>query len=141
MLFAFKLLPLGFQGVAHAAHNRVEVERLHQVVRRSLLHRLNALVNIAIGGGDQKHQMRVPVTCSLQKRQAGDSSHPEVGNDHIEGFLLERFESVLAVRAGLAIETLSGQDFAEQLRARRVVINEENARPLKACLHVDLYFN
>ena len=36
------------------------------------------------------------------------SSHPEVGNDHIEGFLLERFESVLAVRAGLAIETLSG---------------------------------
>jgi hypothetical protein len=117
----------GAGGLANGRQHFVQVDRLGKVVERTVADRPDRLLDIGERGDQQHRQRRMILTHLPQHLQPGHARHAHIGDDHVDGPLLQLPQGLAAGVRQRNGEALSGQKGVEQTALPLVVIDNQDA--------------
>ncbi len=78
-------------------HQLVELKRLGDEIRRAALDRVHGVLHRAVAGDDDADDAGIAADRRFDHPPAVDAGHAEIGDDDVEGELLEQIERFFAV--------------------------------------------
>ena len=106
-------------------HQLVEVKRLGDEVGRAPFDGLDGVPHRAVARDDDADDGGIARARGVDHRGAVDARQPQVGDQEVEGELLNQFERLLAALGLDDFEAALGQAFGRQLPEGGFVIDQE----------------
>ena len=106
-------------------HQLVELKRLGDEIRRAALDGIDGILHRAEACDDDRDDARIPLPGRLDDPGPVDAGQPEVGDDDVEGELVEEFEGLFAAVGLHDLESALGQALGHQAAQRGLVVDEE----------------
>ena len=131
------LLEDGLQHPFEAA----EVDRLLDVVGRAELDRLDRVLHGRVPAHEHELDVRVAVLQVAQQLEPAHPGHADVGQDHVNGLLVERRQRRIRAVRDLHLEALLGEKDLEDLPDVRIVLHDEDLRPVRSLAPVGAWRN
>ena len=132
--------PLFERRVQHV-EQRVELKRLGDEVGRSLLDRVDGVLDRAEAGDDDGDDVRIALERRLEDSSAVHARQSEVRDDDVEREIGEPRERFLAARRLLDDEAMVRESFGDSLTQRRLVVDEEQMFRVFSHLVARRYFD
>ncbi|EFQ61796.1 hypothetical protein PFWH6_4198 [Pseudomonas fluorescens WH6] len=115
------------QGVpCHQLDQRLGFERLDQVIRRALAHRVHRPLHRAVGGHQQHRQLRLTHTQQAQQLVAVHARHVHIADHQAEGLLLDRLQGVLGRTDRPVVMARQQQRVSQCFTQGAIVFHQQN---------------
>ena len=103
------------------------LERLGDVVKRAVLHRLDRAVDRRERGDDDDRQVRIGDADRAQRVDAADPGQHDVEDDEVDLLAVEKRQRFLAARRADDVEAFAAQDGIEHVAQNFFVVNDQNS--------------
>jgi hypothetical protein len=123
LLFKMPLM----KGALEAGNEDRFPERFDEIVVSATAHGLYAHIHVVHSRGDQEGHIRIGAPNVVEKFEAADAGHLEIGDYGIESLELQRLKGGFAIGSGSAVESRRMQQDGDELRGGGFVVDGEHA--------------
>ena len=118
-----------------------EVDRLLDVVGRAELDCLDRVLHGRVRAHEHELDVRVAVLQVAQQLEPAHPGHADVGQDHVNRLLVERRQRRIRAVRDFHLEALLGEKDLEDLPDVRIVLHDEDLRPVRGLAPVGAWRN
>jgi hypothetical protein len=117
-----------FERLLQHVHEGVELERLLDEVEGAALCRFHGVLHGAISRDDDCDDTRIALARDLDDPGAVDPGEAKVGDEDVEGELVEQLDGALAAVCLDDLESAFAEPFGHQSAQRGLIVHEEQVR-------------
>jgi len=113
------------QGLGHGDVQLVDIERLGNVVIRTVAHRLYGVFHRAVGGHHDHRHLGIARLDLGQQRRTVHARHAPVADHQVDVFLLQHFERVQAVTRREHLDAILAEGRRQQVTELGLVVDHQ----------------